>query len=741
MFRYILKRFLIFIPTFFVISLMIFGLSKLAPGDPVELLLKGGGNAGNSGQRADLMASERAYQDKAHELGLDRPTFYFALSSAAYPKDLYQIKKQLHRATLSRLIDKYGNSDAVMAYYNALRGFELKTSDIATKSAFENRRKLRSAVEELYLKYEDKDIQGELENIRQALAADSVLMGSQTSFDSVTTAYKFMLDNPKTNLLYIPTIHWYGVDNQYHTWMFGDMPWLVSIDSTPYIQVETMTQGIQAKTKEADSLGRILKPVLVRSRLARQELDSMPRGLNVDSVRQALVTLEQDSARLAGQIANLRQDAENVTAQRDTIAKDLVRYTGKGFLRGDFGVSYLDSRPVATKMKEALFWTIIMNFLSIFLSYIISIPLGVQGALWKKNGLQFFTVVNYTTFFLSWLATACIAVYTLGIVNGNVFFLALVGVVVAQVVYELYAKRAYIAEGTNPVRKVWAVIYTASIAKVLLWLWIIAELLLIATIYLFVKFPILAIVILGGVAAIVALRRIRKKSQPAVVNVFDDGKGSFRFNAAGLQVRGSVMDSISTAALFVLYSLPSFWIGTILLVFLTTATYGLTWFPTGGAQTLAIAQNPDEYTALARGMDILHHMVLPILCMTYGSFAFLSRQMRGSMVGVLRQDYIRTANAKGLSEEKVVWKHAFRNSLFPIITMFGSVFPRALSGSIAIEVIYSIPGMGMLALTAITARDWPVVFTIAMLAAILTMIGNLIADMLYSVADPRVSFK
>ena len=111
------------------------------------------------------------------------------------------------------------------------------------------------------------------------------------------------------------------------------------------------------------------------------------------------------------------------------------------------------------------------------------------------------------------------------------------------------------------------------------------------------------------------------------------------------------------------------------------------------------------------------------------------------MLEVIRQDYIRTAKAKGLSQDKITWKHSFRNSLFPIITVFSYIFPRALSGSIAIELIYNIPGMGKLALFSITARDWPVVFTITMFAALLTMIGNLIADILYAVVDPRVSYQ
>lgn len=115
--------------------------------------------------------------------------------------------------------------------------------------------------------------------------------------------------------------------------------------------------------------------------------------------------------------------------------------------------------------------------------------------------------------------------------------------------------------------------------------------------------------------------------------------------------------------------------------------------------------------------------------------------MRGGMLDVLQQDYIRTARAKGLGERKVIWKHAFRNALFPIITLFASVFPAALAGSVVIEWIYNIPGMGNLTLSAINERDWPIVYTVLMLSAILTMIGILIADVLYALLDPRVRFK
>jgi peptide/nickel transport system permease protein len=111
------------------------------------------------------------------------------------------------------------------------------------------------------------------------------------------------------------------------------------------------------------------------------------------------------------------------------------------------------------------------------------------------------------------------------------------------------------------------------------------------------------------------------------------------------------------------------------------------------------------------------------------------------MLQVLAQDYIRTARAKGLTEKMVVWRHAFRNALFPIITLIGSVLPSVLAGSVLIEVIFGIPGMGKLAVDAIFARDWPVVFAVLMLSSVLTIAGTLLADVLYVWADPRVSFQ
>jgi peptide/nickel transport system permease protein len=110
------------------------------------------------------------------------------------------------------------------------------------------------------------------------------------------------------------------------------------------------------------------------------------------------------------------------------------------------------------------------------------------------------------------------------------------------------------------------------------------------------------------------------------------------------------------------------------------------------------------------------------------------------MINTLSQDYIRTARAKGLDEDKVLWKHAFKNSLLPIITLFANVFPLIISGAIIIENKFSIPGMGKTAIEAIHARNYPMIYTIVMFSAILTMIGYLVADILYAVVDPRISF-
>lgn len=199
--------------------------------------------------------------------------------------------------------------------------------------------------------------------------------------------------------------------------------------------------------------------------------------------------------------------------------------------------------------------------------------------------------------------------------------------------------------------------------------------------------------------------------------------------------RDSFFDRATTLVLFILYSLPNFWIGTMLVVFFTNPEYSMDWFPASGLGNIS-----SEASLWERYSVRAWHMILPVFCLTYGSLAFLSRQIRSSMLEVIQKDYVRTAYAKGLGKQTVIWKHAFRNALFPLITLFASVFPAMLAGSVVIEVIFNIYGMGKLTVDAIFDENWPIVYTVLMLAAVMTMIGILIADLLYAWADPRVSY-
>lgn len=200
--------------------------------------------------------------------------------------------------------------------------------------------------------------------------------------------------------------------------------------------------------------------------------------------------------------------------------------------------------------------------------------------------------------------------------------------------------------------------------------------------------------------------------------------------------KGSLFDRGVSLFLFMLYSLPVFWVGTLCLMLFTNNEYGMDWFDGTWSSNLSA-----DAGFWARFWDTSNQLVLPVLCLSYGSFAYLARQMRGGMVDVFDKLFIQTARAKGLREHKVVWKHGLRNALFPIITIFASVLPRAIAGSVVLEYIFNIPGMGWETLEAISEKDWPVVFAVLLLGSVLTMVGILVADILYAVADPRVSYR
>ncbi|MCZ6714641.1 MAG: ABC transporter permease [Deltaproteobacteria bacterium] len=200
---------------------------------------------------------------------------------------------------------------------------------------------------------------------------------------------------------------------------------------------------------------------------------------------------------------------------------------------------------------------------------------------------------------------------------------------------------------------------------------------------------------------------------------------------------GSIADRVSTLIVFMLYSLPSFWVGTMIIIFLCGGDF-LDWFPPAGLH--ALDYDP-EWPLYRRLGDYLHHLAMPLLVTTYGSFAFLSRVLRSSMLEVKLQDYVRTARAKGVSERVVILRHILRNSIIPIVTNLGLLLPALIGGSVIIETIFSLPGLGYLGYQAVLARDYPVVLALFSVGSALTLVGILISDLLLVLVDPRISFE
>lgn len=202
--------------------------------------------------------------------------------------------------------------------------------------------------------------------------------------------------------------------------------------------------------------------------------------------------------------------------------------------------------------------------------------------------------------------------------------------------------------------------------------------------------------------------------------------------------KGSRFDKTSSLVLFMLYSMPSFWLATLLLMTFAN-TDVLHWFPASGVKPPT--GYPDAAGFFEKVKLSIPYLILPAICYTYSSFAFLSRTMRVSMIETIGQDYIRTARAKGLPENKVIWKHAFRNSLLPIITVFANIFPAAIGGSVIIESIFTIPGMGYETFLGIQNNNYPMIIAVFTITGFLTLVGYLISDILYAIADPRISYK
>lgn len=197
--------------------------------------------------------------------------------------------------------------------------------------------------------------------------------------------------------------------------------------------------------------------------------------------------------------------------------------------------------------------------------------------------------------------------------------------------------------------------------------------------------------------------------------------------------QGSWTDAGITLILFILYSLPSFWVAMLLIMYLGGGSY-LDWFPVNGLNSIGA----ERLGWPAWLWDRTWHMVLPVFCYTYAGLAAISRYMRSGMLETIRQDYIRTARAYGFSEKVVIFKYAMRNSLIPIVTILGSILPALIGGSVIIETIFSIPGMGRLMFEAMLSRDYPLIMGVTTFSALLTLAGLILTDITYALVDPKI---
>lgn len=195
--------------------------------------------------------------------------------------------------------------------------------------------------------------------------------------------------------------------------------------------------------------------------------------------------------------------------------------------------------------------------------------------------------------------------------------------------------------------------------------------------------------------------------------------------------RNSLFDKLTSVFVFIGFSIPTFWLALLMMIL-----FGITldWLPISGIRS----PNYEYLPAWQSFLDFVKHLILPVLLAAFGGLAAYSRYMRSNMLEVIRQDYIVTARAKGLSERVVIFKHALRNALLPLITILGLSVPGLIGGSVIFETIFAIPGMGQLFFQSVMSRDYPVVMGILVIGAVLTLIGNLIADVAYGLADPRI---
>jgi len=195
--------------------------------------------------------------------------------------------------------------------------------------------------------------------------------------------------------------------------------------------------------------------------------------------------------------------------------------------------------------------------------------------------------------------------------------------------------------------------------------------------------------------------------------------------------KDTLFDRSTTVFVFVGFAIPAFWLALLCMILFGV---NLGWLPISGINSLDF----DHLSLVGKVLDRGKHLIMPVFLGAFGGLAGLSRYMRSNMLEVIRQDYINTARAKGLHEREVVFRHAMRNALLPVITILGLSVPDLIGGSVIFETIFAIPGMGRLFFQGVMSRDYPLIMGILVIAAVLTLMGNLLADIGYALADPRI---
>ena len=195
----------------------------------------------------------------------------------------------------------------------------------------------------------------------------------------------------------------------------------------------------------------------------------------------------------------------------------------------------------------------------------------------------------------------------------------------------------------------------------------------------------------------------------------------------------SKLDKTITIGSLIIYAIPSFWLALMLIMVFSV---NLGWFPTSQTRSM----NYEDLTAIGKMLDRAWHLVLPVFVMGIAGAAGTARYMRNKLLEVLNEEYIMAARARGFRERTVIVKHALRNAMIPIVTIYGMSLPFLLGGATIIETIFAWPGMGRLTVSAVGGRDYPIIMATVMIAAVLTVLGNLLADITYAAVDPRVSY-